>query len=191
MTCSVDKTNHCSPSEHYHHICTEWLPRHVHYKVTFLCTVRKSTRLVVKKWGRWGVFVYCIPLHLFGRFRNILKEHAIICRTKQGYVITAHCCIQCLAKTRDKATYSACFCMCGMAGTFPAIWPHIKLNYKWGVLIIFIFFRHIPQKMDVASCAPQWQKSYEKRKQTPEYLCWRILCRFRTIYTKLAQICIQ
>ena len=61
MTCSVYKSNHCSPSEHHYPICTEWLRRHLHYKVTFRCTIGNSTRPVVtKKWGRCGRFSVCI-----------------------------------------------------------------------------------------------------------------------------------
>lgn len=72
MTCSVHKPNHCGPSEHHYPICTEWLPRHLHYKGTFLCTIGKSTRPVVtKKWGRLGLFGVCV-VHssTFGRFHE-------------------------------------------------------------------------------------------------------------------------
>jgi hypothetical protein len=88
-----------------------------------------------KEVGKMGIVqcLCCAFLYIYlAVSMNISKEHAIICRTKAGLgnygsllYSTYH-----LAKTRDKATYSACFCMCGMAGTFPTIWPHIKLNYK-------------------------------------------------------------
>ena len=49
------------PSAHHCHMCTEWLPRHLHYKATFPCTVDKSTRpMVTKKWRRWGLFSVCV-----------------------------------------------------------------------------------------------------------------------------------
>jgi len=61
MICSVHKPNHSSPSEHHYRICTEWLSRHLHYEVTFLCTIGKSTRPVLtEKWGRWGLFSVCV-----------------------------------------------------------------------------------------------------------------------------------
>lgn len=76
MTCSVHKRNHCSPSKHHYPIFTEWLPKHLHYKVIFLCTTDKSIRPVAtKKWGRCGLFSVCV-VHssTFGRFHEHFEK---------------------------------------------------------------------------------------------------------------------